>query len=384
MLFRYKRLFNGEGDNQVMTKRQRYLTILRKQKADNISWVPNFDYWLHVNIANGTMPGEYEGLSRNDIVRAIDATIWARVNILNAYMEDVEVRVESVDQDKHIRTTYKTPVGEVSTVSTRSSDVTQAYFLTEHMVKDVSDLKVLKFIVEHTQYLPDYEAYYDCDKDVGDDGISLVALPTCVPYIQFAKTDCGWEVGIYLWMDYRKEVEEIFEAYFKKSVEAAKLLAKSPAEVVQIGDNMDQITMPPNIFKKYAIPFYKSIASILHGEGKIFQAHWCGRTDKLMPLVPETDLDVIEAVVSKPMSNLEIPKALDDVQGKTILQGGVPSVLVCPQGGTKDDLKIYLEDLLSKVPIGEKFVLGMGDNVPPDAEFSRVKMIADMVNCLKT
>ena len=32
-----------------MTKRDIYLKALRNEKVDQLVWVPNFDYWLHVN-----------------------------------------------------------------------------------------------------------------------------------------------------------------------------------------------------------------------------------------------------------------------------------------------------------------------------------------------
>lgn len=57
--------------------------------------------------------------------------------------------------------------------------------------------------------------------------------------------------------------------------------------------------------------------------------------------------------------------------------------MMCPQGGSKKQLEEYLTALVCQVPLGYRFVLGMSDNVPPDADFSRVKMISDIVNSLK-
>lgn len=38
--------------------------------------------------------------------------------------------------------------------------------------------------------------------------------------------------------------------------------------------------------------------------------------------------------------------------------------------------------LLEAVPRGRRFVLGMSDNTPPDADFERVRLAADLVNRL--
>jgi hypothetical protein len=364
-----------------MTRRERYMTILMKGKADTLVWAPNFDHWLNVNRANGTVPKQYEGMSRNDIVRAVNATIWARTGILTAEQPNVRVRREEIP-GASIRTTYETPVGTVETVHRYASDLTRALFLKEHMIKNVDDIRAVKFMVEDTKYTLDPEPFYQCEKEVGDDGISLVSLPVCVPFIEFGKSNAGWMRGLYLWNDHTKEVEDLLGAYADKAAEAANLLAQGPCPVIQSGDNMDELTMPPGLFKRYAVPYFKRIAKILHSGDKIFEVHWCGRTKRLLPLVPGTGIDVVEAIVPEPMTDLTMKEALDAVRGEVVIQGGIPAVLMCPQGGTRDDLKSYLRRLLETVPIGERFVLGMSDNVPPDADFDRVRMISDMVNAL--
>lgn len=364
-----------------MTRRERYMRILRKETADTVVWAPNFDHWLTVNRANGTLPAAYQGMSRNDVVRAVDATIWARSSVLKSSSPNVKVKKNELE-DKYVRTEYQTPLGSVETLHVYASDMTQALFLKEHMIKRPEDVKVVRYLVEDVQYELAPDAFLECEAEVGDDGITVVGLPYCMPYIQFGKTDAGWERGIYLWQDHREEVEGLMEAYSQSVEEAAKIIAASPATVVQSGDNMDQWTTSPPLFREYGLPHYQRIARILHGAGKIFQGHWCGRTGHLLPMVQEAGLDVIEAVTVAPMDNLTIPEALDLAGDHVVIQGGIPSVSMCEQGGSRDELRDYVEELLSQVPLGRRFVLGMSDNVPPDADFERVRIISDIVNSL--
>jgi len=357
------------------------MAILRKGKADTIVWAPNFDHWLNVNRANGTLPEEYRGMSRNDIVRAVGATIWARTGVLRSECPDVRVRREE-KPGEYIRTIYETPVGSVETLHRYATDFTRALFLKEHMIKRVEDIKVVKFKLRNTTCTLDPEPFFRYEEEVGDDGISLVGLPKCVPFIQFGKTDAGWVRGLYLWNDHTREVEELLEAYTEKALEAAELLSRSPCQVIQSGDNMDELMMSPSLFRRYAVPYYRQISEVLHRGNKIFQVHWCGRTKRLLPLVPGTGIDVIEALVPAPMTDLTVAEALEILRGEVVIQGGVPSILMCEQGGTREDLRRYVGELLDTVPIGEWFVLGMGDNVPPDADFERVRIISEMVNSL--
>lgn len=362
-----------------MTKRENYTRILQKKRGEKLPFVPNIDHWLNVNRRCGTLPEEYQNMTRNDIVRTIGGTIWARTNILKTSF-DSEIKIIKKESGDKIITNFKTPVGDVQTVHQYASDFSQALFLKEHRVKRVEDIKVVKFIIEHTQYILNPGPFYQSEREVGEDGISLVDLPVCLPYIQFGKIDAGWERGIYLYADYPAEVENLLEIYTQKAEEAASLLASGPALVIASGDNMDEWTTPPNVFQKHAIPYYRRIGRILHCANKVFEVHWCGRTEHLLSFVPKCDIDVVEAVTVKPMANLTIPEALEMVGSKVVIQGGIPSILMCSEGGgTRQNLRAYIEQLLSRVPFGYRFVLGMSDNIPPNADFERVKMITKLI-----
>lgn len=361
-----------------MTRRENYTRILTRKKGEFLPFVPNFDHWLNVNRSRGTLPEKYLGMSRNDIVRQVNGTIWARTGILEQDL-DPEIKIRKKEYGDKILTEYETPVGEIYTVHQYASDFTRALFLKEHWIKKREDIKVVKFIVQHSRYKINPEAFLESEKEVGQDGISLVGLPHCLPYIHFGKNDCGWETGIYLLADYPKEVEALLELYEQKAEEAAELLSQGPALVIASGDNMDEWTTPPSVFKKYAIAYYRRISAILHKTGKVFQVHWCGRTRHLLPFVPECGIDVVEAVAVKPMADLTVPEALREVGENVIIQGGLPSIFFCPQGGSREQLKEYVLDLLEKVPHGWRFALGMSDNVPPDADFERVEMVGQLV-----
>ena len=62
-----------------------------------------------------------------------------------------------------------------------------------------------------------------------------------------------------------------------------------------------------------------------------------------------------------------------------VLQGGIPSVLVCNEGGTLEDFKRYMEEVILPLRGRPGFVLGMSDNVPPNADFRRVEQVAALI-----
>ncbi len=85
-----------------MSRREDYFRALRRQPAAQLIWAPNFDHWYEVNSARGTLPEEYRGMPRNDIVRAVDGTIWRRVNLVRQVF-DPAVTVETEDFGETLR-----------------------------------------------------------------------------------------------------------------------------------------------------------------------------------------------------------------------------------------------------------------------------------------
>ena len=96
-------------------------------------------------------------------------------------------------------------------------------------------------------------------------------------------------------------------------------------------------------------------------------------------MLPGTGVDVVEAVVTEPMSDLTVQAALDSLAGEVVMQGGLPSVLMCKEGGTRDDLIRYVKHIVEDIHPSRSFVLGMGDNIPPNSDFERVRIVSDLV-----
>ena len=360
-----------------MTKRERFLKALRNEKTDELVWAPNFDYWLVVNTAEGTLPDKYAGMSRNDIVREIGGYIWNRAGGLRTIL-DKSVKDNWREENGTAIYEVQTPIGEIRQVHIVMEGACRTKYLAEHFIKDLESLETMKYIVEATHYEPDYESTERALVETGDDGIVLNSF-SCVPFIQFAKTDAGYANAFYLWTDHRKEVDSLIEAYTQNFLQGCRILADGFADVIATGDNMDGQTISPPIFKEYAIPFYQEVKKMTSAAGKLFQSHWCGRTQNLLPLTPGCGLDIVEAIVTKPMADIELSEALDILDGRVVLQGGIPSVLVCEEGYSREEFESYINEVILPLKGRRGFILGMADNVPPNADFSRVEAIAELI-----
>jgi hypothetical protein len=361
-----------------MTKREQYLKALHNEPVDELVWVPNFDYWLTVNRAEGTLPEKYRDLSRNDIVRAIGGTIWHRATGLKQIRDSRIVERTRKEPDGRVIEELTTPLGTIRKVLSPTEGPHRAKATTEHFVKDLDSLRIQKYVVEGTHFEANYEPTLRALEETGNDGIVLNSN-FCVPFIQFAKTDAGYEAGFLMWMDHRKEVDSLIQAWSTLFLEGYRLLAQGPADVIATGDNMDGFMISPSIFEEYAVPFYREAKAICAARGKLFEGHWCGRTQNLLPLVPGCGLDIVEAIVSKPMADITISEALDMLKGQVVLQGGLPSVIVCAECQSRAAFETYVREQILPLKGRRGFILGMSDNVPPNADFARVEAVAQLI-----
>lgn len=361
-----------------MTKRERYLKALRNESVDELVWAPNFDYWLSVNRAEGTLPAKYRDMQRNDIVRAIGGTIWNRAGGLKQVRDGRIAERSRKESDGTVVDELVTPMGTLRRVLSPTEGPHRAKAITEHYIKDVDSLRIMKYVAESSHYEPNYEPTLKALKETGDDGVVLNSN-FCVPFIQFAKTDAGYENGFLMWMDHREEVDAYIQALFNQFLQGYRVLADGPADVIATGDNMDGFMISPPIFEEYAIPFYQEAKKICAARSKLFEGHWCGRTQNLLPLVPGCGLDIVEAIVSKPMADITISEAVDMLKGQVVLQGGLPSVIVCPECMDRAGFDAYVRKQVLPLRGRRGFILGMSDNVPPNADFTRVEAVAELI-----
>ena len=138
-----------------MTPRERILASSRKQRADR---VPFFHYWRHSQIGWAERECRNRGMGIN----------WTRPCYVEK-MHGVEVterQLPSPGPYSLARRTYSTPVGTVWLEERSEPGVGQWHarrswrdvspWQTSRLIKGPDDYKVVKYMVENTEYVADY------------------------------------------------------------------------------------------------------------------------------------------------------------------------------------------------------------------------------------
>lgn len=346
-----------------MTRRERIMAATRKQRADRL---PFFHYWRHCQTGWAERECRNRGMGMN----------WVRPPYIEK-LHGVEVteRRAIVSGRPIIRRTFSTPVGSVYEDEYREPGVGQWHanrswrgsvpWITERLIKTPEDYKVVKYVVEHTEYLADYFPIEQAVDWLGEEGVVLAGLPHS-PMQMLMIHWVGSEGGriFYHLADYPELVEDLARAVSKSREPLYEIAAKSPASVVLCGDNIDGVLVNPKLFQKYFMPEYEKQARALHAHGKLMAVHMDGRLNVLKELIPKTPIDIIEAVHPPPMGDLSIGEALSLWKEKVIWLGFPGAIYTSGPGATKE----FAVQLLREVAPGDRVLLAMSTENPVSNE----------------
>jgi hypothetical protein len=338
-----------------MTRRERVLAASRGKRADRL---PFYHYWRHSQIGWAERECRNRGMGMN----------WTRPCYIEK-LHDVEVidtqLLSDAGETLH-RRTYTTPVGSIYQDERRDPGVGQWHaqrswndvtpWVTSRLVKEPEDYEVLKFVVEHTEYIADYFPIEQAMEWLGDDGVVLDALPHSP--MQMLMIDwVGSEGGRFFYhlVDHPELVEGLYEAISKSRESMYSIAAGSPAPISLCGDNLDAFLVNPNLFERYFLPEYEKEAALLHAQGKLMAVHMDGRLRALKDQIAQSPVDIIEALHPPPMGDVPIGEALSAWPDKTVWVGFPGSEYAL---GT-DAVQRHAIELLRDVAPGDRLAIAM-------------------------
>jgi hypothetical protein len=265
-----------------------------------------------------------------------------------------------------VRRTFTTPVGSVYEDERREPGTGQwramrswignQPWTTERLIKSPDDYTVVKYIVEHTEYVADYFPIEQAVDWLGDDGVVVDMLPHS-PMQMLMIHWVGSEGGriFYHLADHPELVEDLARAVSKSREPLYEIAARSPAPVAFCGDNIDGVLVNPKLFQKYFMPEYEKQAKVLHAHGKLMSVHMDGRLDVLKHLIGRTPIDIVEALHPPPMGDLPVAEALALWPDKTVWLGFPGAIYQAGPDATRQ----FALELLREIGSGERFAVAM-------------------------
>jgi len=334
------------------------MAATRKKRADKLPFL----HWWQFNQTGWT-----ERACRNKGM----GIIWHRPCYVET-MHGVEVSEKQVVSTGQvtIRRTYSTPVGSVYLDERREAGAGQSIKMqswkgvipwqTDRLIKGPEDYEVVKYMVENTEYTPDYFPVEQAMDSLGDDGVVVTNIPHSP--MQMLMIDwVGSEGGRFFYhhADHPHLVEDLYWATSKSREPLYEIAAKSPALITLCGDNIDGFLVSPKVFEQYFMPVYEKQAEVLHEHGKLMAVHMDGRLNSLKNLIARTPIDIIEAFHPPPMGDLPIGEAISLWPDKVIWLGFPSAVYALGS----EETKRYALNLLREIGAGDGLVVEMNTEI---------------------
>ena len=326
---------------------ERVYRVLNGEMPDRIPWL----------IYASHLPrGSFERRMR-DMGLGLDV----RCSVYKVYSPNVKVETRTVED--YIHTIYHTPLGEVCSKCRTGLSFQfpgQGSWTVEHPVKSLEDLKAVKFIVEDMVYEPKYEMYSQAEEELEGDGI-VTAGADYTPLMKTIIGYMGFRTFAIMYRRHVNAIEELVESLDKKYLEMYKVIARSPARIVRVGDNIDGVMISPSLFERYCLPYYNKYADILKKAGKIVISHMDGRLRVLKDLIAKTRLDAIEAFTPPPVGDLPIKEAKETWKDKAMWLNFPEEVFL----RTADEIRGYTLRLLKDMAPGSGYIAGITEDIHP-------------------
>jgi len=361
---------------------ERLLAVFSGEKPDVMPWFADLTYWYRARLYYGDLPTKY--LGERGLIRLYkDLGCGAHEELYNLpgsltylgvkYVSSIETLRDGSTINEEI---YETPIGNIRSVKKFvPKSVSSAYI--KYAVEKRRDLKVLQYIYKNQEFKPDYSLQYDRLENW--DGLGFVSsLPPRTPFQRLIVVWAGVTNTIRLMMKEPEELEETIQVMSEADDPIYEAICESPASGVYFGENLTSDVISPWIFKKYHMPYYKMRARQLHAAKKIIYVHIDGTLKGLLPLMEETGVDCAQSITPAPVGDIPVEHLRKSAGPNIVLWGGLPGVYFS---------KLYSEKTLREMAMnviehhlsGHKFIMGVADQVPPDGDIARVRMITELV-----
>lgn len=368
-----------------LTLRQRVLNTFAHKKVDRLVFSPRLYYWYNGNKlyfrpktdkkCYAKIPPQFLRKSQRAIYDYLGASpryvlesyyipfIWKRPKLKSG----VKIRLARGSTKGERFTYYKTPIGKLR-------KVTKGGHITEYPLKTLKDIRVMKYILNHSKFEFFYPLFKYAKKKLGDRGVICTYFYRS-PYMRLILEYMGYSKTIIYLKKYPSQMENFLSFIDEWNDKMFEILCRSPIKIFNFGENIDANLAPPKYFEKYLIPYYEKRVKQFHRAGKYCHIHMDGSLKDLLPYLDLLPFDGLEALTARPQGDVTLEE-LQEAIGNKVYLDGIPSVIFLPHYSLR-----YVRDYTHKVleMFSPNLILGVSDEMPPNGEIRKIEMIANLI-----
>jgi hypothetical protein len=361
-----------------MNDRERILTMLRGDLPDRVPWFGDLTYWAGAMEQRGEVPADWQhSPAYYDFHRHLGVGFYLQGYWAFRAQAEADITIEEKREGDARLRIVRTPLG-VLYEEWRYLPMAYTWAPVRHMVNQVSDLAILRYWWEHTQYQPDPDEATRRGPWLQDLGIILCYLPRS-PFMQLVAELAGIGNIVDLWLLARDEFEETLEVMEASADRAAEAALGVPAECFMIPENLSSEVVGRRFYEAYVRPYEAKWVARIREAGKCSFIHMDGTLQGLLRQVCSAGFDVVEAVTPQPVGDMPMHGLRALAGPQVILWGGLPGTYFTPLVSDAE-FERHAHETIEVMVRDRRMVLGVADQVPPDGLRSRVAQVVELVD----
>jgi hypothetical protein len=361
-----------------MSIRTEVLDLLNGRPGATVPWFGDLSYYYGSLARRGVLEERYRGPAGEKRFYT-DQGVGIYLYTPDAFTIGYTEKVRCVEQrsDEQITVRYDTPVGSIRSVQDWVPGM-DCYAYQKHFVETIDDFRVMRFVLENTRFGENYGAFAEADALWGEDGIGFaMAVASMAPMQKLLSRWAGVETTVTLCEDHAAEIADAFAAIEASQDDLVEILAGSPAAVVILPENLASQVVGERYFRRYNMPYYARIVRRLHAAGKKVAIHIDGGLRPCLGLLSECGFDIADAVTPAPFGDVPVEDVRREAGPDIVIWGGLPGGLFS-RNYSDEYFESYVVNVLRHADA--KFVLGVADQVPPDAVPWRIGRVRELVH----
>jgi len=272
---------------------------------------------------------------------------------------------------KLIRRTIKTPVGEAWQTLEPDPAYETSNWIHEHFIKGPDDYRVMESYYRDMRFRDNFDAIREAQRRVGGDGVVMLRIAKS-PIQEMLYQMMGLEQYAFDYQERRELFDSLHATMTKRYEELYDFAARSPAEILQLGDNIYSDMVGRERFRQYLMPEYAKITARIRGTGKLLAVHMDGNLNSLEADIADAAFDIVEAMTPPPMGDVSVKDARSRWPGKALWINFTSSMHIEPPEVIEAHTRHLVEDAGTK----RGFAISITEDAPVEALEKSLAVIA--------
>jgi uroporphyrinogen-III decarboxylase len=221
------------------------------------------------------------------------------------------------------------------------------------------------------QFRDNFDAIREAQRRVGGDGVAMLRIAKS-PVQEMLYQMMGLEQYAFDFQERRDLFDSLHATMVKRYEELYDLAARSPADILQLGDNIYSDVVGRERFQRYLMPEYAKITARIAGTGKLLAVHMDGNLKSLQEDIADAEFDIVEAMTPPPMGDVSVREARARWRRKALWINFTSSMHIEPP----DIIETHTRHLVEEAGTKKGFAVSITEDAPVEALEKSLAVIA--------